>query len=267
MRDIISFEMPRGCNYSNHYSDRNAQVIAWDAEPIRLKNCPQNPVVQKTSHRLRSFGDDDLQPYLWSDNQSSEYDNYIKAYKQAFSWYYEMDSMWGNRNYTRKERYFTSSVANGTSTGVYRHHAVRMDSTAKCSRRQNFPKSCKGAKPFQTSFSSEVLNIDICVEGNYEITPWNTSRNKQEHLETMWLAMNLKDGASQQNYVLQCSSESRRGWFELPNVANKFKAGPLLDKWPSKNEIMNVYNDIWDTSAPDAGRYPAEYVTIQRGSS
>ena len=61
-------------------------------------------------------------------------------------------------------RYFVSSVANGASTGVYRHHTVRMDSPAKCFRGQSFRRNCKGEMPFKTLFAGEKLNVNTCVE-------------------------------------------------------------------------------------------------------
>ncbi|KAF5234380.1 hypothetical protein FAUST_7657 [Fusarium austroamericanum] len=231
-----------------------------------LDICPQNLVVRKTKDKLRNMdtAEGESQVYLWSDNQSPGVPD--GAYKHTLDeYYYEKNTL--------KQRYFVSSVANGTSTGVYRHHAVRMDSTAKCSVKENLLKSYSGKNPFRTSFVSERLKIEICVEGSYDAVPWTKSRDKQEHSERMWLSWTYDDSEDvedeesvgqpirkpngRDNYALKCESESRRGWFELPSNVNGFNAGPLLDKWPSQHKIMDDYNDIRDKWSPDEERYAA----------
>ncbi|KAI6750200.1 hypothetical protein HG531_007465 [Fusarium graminearum] len=209
-----------------------------------LDICPQNLVVRKTKDKLRNMdtAGGESQVYLWSDNQSPGVPD--GAYKHTLDeYYYEKNTL--------KQRYFVSSVANGTSTGVYRHHAVRMDSTAKCSVEENLLKSCSGKNPFRTSFVSERLKIEICVEGSYDAVPWTKSRDKQEHSERMWLSWTYDDSEdvedeesvgqpiwkpnSRDNYVLKCSSA----------------------QWPSQHKIMDDYNDIRDKWSPDEERYAA----------
>ncbi|KAF5580965.1 hypothetical protein FPANT_9095 [Fusarium pseudoanthophilum] len=156
----------RACRFP--FRDLNTQIIARDAEPIDLNFCPQDIVVKKTSQKLLSSANSDIQTNLW----------------RTFDWYYPESS------YDKGRRpYYASSVPNGTTTGVYRHHAARMDSTANCYLAKNFPKECKGDKPFAPSFSEGWLKVDICAEGSYDTVAWNTSRNKQEHNETLWLSM------------------------------------------------------------------------------
>ncbi|RFN49823.1 hypothetical protein FIE12Z_5884 [Fusarium flagelliforme] len=267
---IDSTRPPTGCKKSWHYIDRITQTVAWDSEPIMLKFCPRDIVVQRTNYKLRSLGIGDLQAYLWSDDQSPDYgDKHHREERQTLDWHYPRRL--GDRLEIPPARpYFVSSVANGTSTGVYRHHAVRMDSTAKCSTEQSFPRHCKGDMPFKTSFSGETLNVNICVEGSSNTVPWNTSRDKQEYSERMWLAMAYNDDTpnegrvsrlerQEDNYILKCESKSRRGWFELPSMVNQDKAGRLLDKWPSEEDIKNKYNDYYLTYSPNRGSYPTDF--------
>ncbi|KAF5984855.1 hypothetical protein FCOIX_2433 [Fusarium coicis] len=173
----------RACKFP--FRDLNTQIIAWDAEPIDLNFCPQDIVVKKTSQKLLSSANSDSQTNLWSDEASlGKSPNYYTDNRRTFEWYYQ-ESSYGKR----KRQYYASSIPNGTATGVYRHHAARMDSTANCYLTKNFPKECKGDKPFAPSFSEGWLNVDICAEGSYETVAWNTTRNKQERNETLWLSM------------------------------------------------------------------------------
>ncbi|KAF5561121.1 hypothetical protein FPHYL_6309 [Fusarium phyllophilum] len=173
----------RACKYP--FRDLNTQILARDAEPIDLNFCPQDVVVKKTRQKLLSSANSDIQTNLWSDEASlGKSPNYYTDNRRTFDWYYQESS------YDKVKRpYYASSVPNGTATGVYRHHAARMDSTANCYLTKNFPKEYKGGKPFTPSFSEGWLNVDICAEGSFDTVAWNTRRNKQEHNETLWLSM------------------------------------------------------------------------------
>ncbi|KAM0550774.1 hypothetical protein ACHAPJ_008637 [Fusarium lateritium] len=225
------------------------KIIAWDSEPISLNFCPQNLIVQKTSQKIISATRDDTQPYMWSD---TPHPNRTNDNRQTLKWHYAE----GDRPY------FVSSVANGTSTGVYRHHAVRMDSKAKCYQEKGFPDRCKGDRPFEASFSQGDLKIDICVEGSYDTVPWSTSRDKQEHSERLWLSLNWdrEEYLSDSNYSLRCESVSRRGWFELPSYANDGVVGPLLDEWPSEWTLAHHYNDYYVDGSSREKQYPEKEV-------
>ncbi|KAF4450603.1 hypothetical protein F53441_6264 [Fusarium austroafricanum] len=235
------------------YEDRNTKVIAQDSEPIGLKFCPQSSVVRKTRQKLISSTRSDIQPRLWPDDTyyNPRFPNYLIEKRRTLDWYYQKPY---DGNYVVKRPYYASPVVNGTSTGVYRHHAIRMDSTAKCYNEIDFPRNCKGDKPFTTSFSDGWLNIDICVEGRYDAVPWNTTRNKQELTENLWLSVNWDIPEEDENwgyrrvssrYVTRCESVSRRGWFELPSDANSAKPGPLLDEWPSQQTLTRDFNDYY----------------------
>ncbi|KAF5724422.1 hypothetical protein FMUND_879 [Fusarium mundagurra] len=259
----------RACKFP--FRDLNTQIIARDAEPIDLNFCPQGTVVKKTSQKLLSSANSDIQTNLWSDEASlGKSPNYYTDNRLTFDWYYQESSY--NKG---KRQYYASSVPNGTATGVYRHHAARMDSTANCYLTKIFPKECKGDKPFAPSFSEGWLNVDICAEGSYDTVAWNTSRNKQEHNETLWLSMkwDIPEGQDRSgqfrnndSYVLRCDSVSRRGWFQLPNNVNGGNPGPLRDEWPSWRELKYVFNDYyikspqWDSEFP-GDRYPAAEIT------
>ncbi|KAF4963894.1 hypothetical protein FSARC_8147 [Fusarium sarcochroum] len=248
-----NFDIPKVCRYP--LLDPSTEVIAWDSEPIGLNFCPQNVVVERTSQKIISATREDTQTYLWSD---PPYPNRTNENRQTLRWHYAEEGLHAGENHP----YFVSSVANGTSTGVYRHHAIRMDSKAKCYEEKSFPDRCKGGRPFEASFSHGELKIDICVEGSYDTVPWNTSRDKQEHSERLWLSLNWnrEEYLSDRNYSLRCESVSRRGWFELPNYANNGLVGPLLDEWPSQWTLAHHYNDYYVEGSSREKRYPEKEV-------
>ncbi|KAF5544407.1 hypothetical protein FMEXI_6520 [Fusarium mexicanum] len=260
--------LPLAGDFSHPDQDSNTQIIAWDAEPIDLNFCPQDVIVKKTSQKLLSSSNSNIQPNLWSDGASLEKDpNDYSDNGRTFDWYYQESS------YDKGKRpYYASSVLNGTVTGVNRHHAARMDSVASCYLTETFSKECKGGKPFAPSFSEGWLNVDICAEGSYDTVAWNTNRNKQEHKETLWLSMKWdipedQDSSGQfgnnNSYVLTCDSVSSRGWFQLPNNANGGHSGPLRDKWPSWRELKDEFNDNYIDS-PQTKNY--KIIAINRAT-
>jgi hypothetical protein len=94
--------------------------------------------------------------------------------------------------------------------------------------------------------SLPYTNVEVCVDGDQDTNPWAISRDKQEIKETLWLQVSSwnpdpYDGSD--NFNIRCESVSRRGWFELPNHYNGYKPGPLLDLWPSKEELARDFNE------------------------
>ncbi|RSL72286.1 hypothetical protein CEP54_000959 [Fusarium duplospermum] len=121
-----------------------------------------------------------------------------------------------------------------------------MDSKAKCTKGRSSPSGCKGTRPFAAALSLPYMNVEVCVDGNQDINPWTLSRDKQEIKERLWLQVsswNEDPYYGSENFTIQCESVSRRGWFELPNYHNGYKPGPLLDVWPSEEELARDFND------------------------
>jgi hypothetical protein len=46
------------------------------------------------------------------------------------------------------------------------------------------------------------------------------------------------------NFTLHCKANTTRGYFELGNSQNNFTYGPLLQKWPSVEEVKLDFNDL-----------------------
>ncbi|RSL81377.1 hypothetical protein CEP51_005900 [Fusarium floridanum] len=228
---------PNACKYNN----RDTWIIGSDADPEGLAESPSTWIIQRTSEKIISVDEKDTQLNLWSDTPYW-LDRYSTARldKRNFQW------ALGLLSDESEHLFFTSSVPNGTSTGIFRYHAVRMDSKAKCTKGSSSSSSCKGTRPFTASLSLPYTNVEVCVDGNQDANPWTLSRDKQEIKERLLLQVSSwHDNAyyGSENFTIECESVSRRGWFELPNYHNGYKPGPLLDVWPSEEELARDFND------------------------
>ncbi|RTE75748.1 hypothetical protein BHE90_009803 [Fusarium euwallaceae] len=228
---------PNACKYNN----RDTWIVGSDADPEGLAESPSTWIIQRTSEKIISVDEKDTQLNLWSDTPYW-LDRYSTARldKRNFQW------ALGLLSDESEHLFFTSSVPNGTSTGIFRYHAVRMDSKAKCTKGSSSSSSCKGTRPFTASLSLPYTNVEVCVDGNQDANPWTLSRDKQEIKERLLLQVSSwHDNAyyGSENFTIECESVSRRGWFELPNYHNGYKPGPLLDVWPSEEELARDFND------------------------
>ncbi|KAJ3538559.1 hypothetical protein NM208_g5864 [Fusarium decemcellulare] len=242
---------------------RDTWLVGRDPDPTNLAFTPRNLVVERTREKIISTSDGDTQMYMWSDSPYWPDDDDDDSLREpdentmSFAWY-------NPENYDAavigKRSFFVSSFPNGTSTGVYRYHAARMDSDTTCTKVKTFPADCKGEMPFSASFSHPELNIDVCAEGDSETVPWAMNRNKQDVKETLWLRMTSNVYLMNlDNYTLRCDSISRRGWFELPNLRNGHVAGPLLDVWPSQKVLDRDFNDGIDYLAEPNSTAEVQY--------
>lgn len=157
-------------------------------------------------------------------------------------------------------RYFTSSIVNGTTTGVLREHAIRMDSNVDCSLVESFVDKCAGDRPFTTNYTSHALEVSVCAEGSYDKYPWNRTRDRQEITERLWMRMKVNvdnlgdydvfqtDLTSAKSFTMRCDATSRRGWFEMGNYQNGHSHQPMLESWPSPDTMKNEFNDVGTTS-------------------
>ncbi|KAJ4317698.1 hypothetical protein N0V84_007217 [Fusarium piperis] len=222
---------PSACDSSHLHT----WIVGKDAEPGTLSQSPRNLIVQRTSEKIISVDREDTQQFLWSDS----------PYRGSGSTHDRRNFEWALSPVEPEHLFFASSVPNGTSTGIFRQHAARMDSKVKCTKGRSTP-SCKGTNPFRASLSLPYLNAEVCVDGRHDVNPWTRSRDKQEINETLWFRVSSWHPNSyygSENFTIQCESVSRRGWFELPNHHNGYEPGPLLDVWPSKEELARDFND------------------------
>jgi hypothetical protein len=249
---------PPNCDSNSQYGYTLATTYGHDPEPYDLAQTPRDIVVQLTAKSLAVVNEGDMQGNLWHDQganylTSNDVPSYLALdpdisnnYVNTFRWYYSL---------TSGGSYFVSAMPNGTTTGILREHAMRLNSTAQCNiiSESAFPSTCSGSHPFETSFRSDFLRIDICAPGDYTgLTdpPWTLSRDRQDIQEQLYIKVNPTYNASiawapwlPSNFITQCSANTTRGYFELGNIRNNLVPGQLIEKWPDNDTMWNQYND------------------------
>ena len=228
-----------GCN-----PDAFPEVVGFDAEPSDIQNMPMALAVHRVQDKLRSVSPEDVQLHLWPEGINDA----DQPARSMFLWY----------TYTSGASYFVSALPNGTTTGVLREHAMRMNSSSACvnAPRSAYPQTCSGNRPFTTSFTAaDVIEISICALGDYGSSPWSRSRDRQDISEELWIDVYLPgplydqlpgmtaDYGEQGNFTLHSTANTSRGYFELGNEQNGNTHGPLLDQWPSYEEMINDFDD------------------------
>lgn len=187
--------------------------------------------------KILTVSDHDVQTNLWQEGPGSKDAMYFKdTLRSSFYWLFELSD---------SPRYFVSALPNGTTTGVLRQHAARMDTRVNCTLVESFPSPCPGQRPFQAAFSHDIASVRICAEGAFDQSPWTRSRDRQTVSEQLWIQVNGRSVELQRdsNYTMRCDANSTRGWFELGNLRNNYTHGPLLESWPPAEEIRTEFND------------------------
>lgn len=204
-------------------------------------------VTTNVRETLKTTSFSDLQMNLWHEPFDREPHRPTEIQRvQTFGW------LWIFRH--NNPRYFASAVLNGTTTGVLRHHALRLNSTVTCQAGGPVPSSCSGPQPFFTQYQhagpiSSGITASVCVEGDHSSSPWTRSRDRQDITEKMWISVQVDQAFRERlaqpvtPFVISCTASSTRGYFELGNYQNDQVFGPLLEKWPSQEDIEQNFND------------------------
>lgn len=216
------------------------KVVGQDPEPPFLAHCPQNTVVQRTTNKLIDVRTFDLQVHLWREVSGDYNVPDLDQMMNTFAYYAIVDN---------NSTFFTSSVINGTTTGVLREHAVRMDTNVTCKLDPNFPGICPGNRPFTTHIRESGIDVSVCANGSYDSVPWRNTRDAQNVTETLWIRMEVDPEWDYiyddvDTFTLRCDAVSRRGWFELGNYQNGFTHQPMLETWPDDDAMLNQFNDL-----------------------
>lgn len=242
------------------------KVIGLDSEPSSLAACPRSTVVQRTLNKLIDVRKADVQPHLWREVKEDENLPVNDQIMSTFRFFYQD---WSSSGDQPPGTFFASPVVNGTTTGVLRQHAARMDTDVTCIVDNNFPETCPGDRPFVTDFTSPALNVSICTEGNYDSVPWMNTRDMQNITERLWLHIHVNPDTTPEstawddlrllgNYTIRCDATSRRGWFELGNYQNKFAHQPMLDTWPNDEAMKTQFNDVSGYDGPEDKYWPVK---------
>ncbi|KAJ7159600.1 hypothetical protein C8R46DRAFT_1194891 [Mycena filopes] len=228
-------------------------VAAYDAEPGAISLLSHNLVVADVASSLVTAADLEQQPNLWVDDPYARVDKNIDAFvtlpERGMFFWYTPDGPHA------KDRYFVSALPNGTTTGVLRQHAIRMNSSASCEAipRSGFPASCGGARPVEAAFSNEFIQVRVCVPGEVGPSPWTLSRNRQDITEEVYIDVAVSKDLltySAHNFTTHCTAGSTRGFFELGNYFNGFAYGPLIEEWPAPDVLAREFNDYLRMDPP-----------------
>lgn len=213
-----------------------ARPLGWDVEPSELGEILQEDMIPKLVTDLALVSIDDTKPNLWPNRSNPE------ASKQVL----------GDLN----NEAFVAALEEGTTTGVLREHIIRLNSSVSCNRipRDQFPSLCPGEYPFTRSFPHGKNLTRICVPGNFGVSPWTISRNRQDITEEIFLDIleeciirsepgYPRSGNLTSDYTLHCTANTTRGYFELGNYRNNNSWSPLFESWPSSDFIETESND------------------------
>lgn len=223
------------------------QAQRWfDPEPGDLEQCPQGLVVPRVINKLNDLSGYDAQTHLWPERASGSGqppNTRIGIYSNDYTAF-----SFSTSNPAEPYAFYASALPSETTTGVLRFHAMRQHSTARCENvpQSSFPSTCPGGSPFTATFLHHQMAVKVCVPGNSSQVPWTRSRDRQDIDEELWIdvQVNPTGYVSINNFTTHCTSTSTRGYFELGNQYNGNVPGPLLEKWPSQEELVADFNDV-----------------------
>jgi hypothetical protein len=144
---------------------------------------------------------------------------------------------------------FFSELPNSANTGIFRHFAPRINSSAKYEFVSSFPSGCdKLLGAFYVEYANnnagfEMLSwsIRVCMPANLLTSPWKATRDRQDFSEELYINITFKDNgtfprdSALGDVAFKVTLNTTAGYFELPNHMNSGLPGPLLLKDPVKN--------------------------------
>jgi hypothetical protein len=250
---------------------RNPVSLGIDVEPAQMAVMQQRFTIARMNPELASISEDGLQPHLWwdyADNGTIPNTLSQQPALRFMGWKNNQskpttdeDPYFHAQNHPLlPQRMFVTALHTNTTTGVLRQHAMRFNSTVECKHinQSQFPKECPGEKPFQAEFKRQAIRdtgLAVCAPGEFDKFPWTLSRNRQDIVEELYIDLNISSRhESGYSDTVYCKASTTRGYFELGNVYNNQRYGPLMEKWPSRDEMWNEYNDYllwgWGTEIP-----------------
>lgn len=149
-----------------------------------------------------------------------------------------------------EDKYFVTTVQKGTTTGVARNLALRMDSEFSCSKlywETDYPEDCPGGE--QYPYRHPELKLNICVQGDgaglgdgQRVSPWSDTTDKQRITETLFIRLVDEEFLGRLNISvlpsqeydwkgdIRCTAQTELGYFELGNDNNNNTFSRILDQ-------------------------------------
>ncbi|KAM7200682.1 hypothetical protein V8F20_005184 [Naviculisporaceae sp. PSN 640] len=160
-------------------------------------------------------------------------------------------------------KYFASTLTKGTTTGLAKNLALRMDSEFSCWKPQwgtveEYPEDCLDGEPY--FYRHPELNLTICVNGNgtgygkYGLgSLWRDTTKKQHITENLMVRLIDEEYTDKYNRTLlrskqwgwkgdiRCTVETELAYFELGNDYNNKTFGPKLDRLAEPHaELLDI---------------------------
>ncbi|KAH6625582.1 hypothetical protein C7974DRAFT_203234 [Boeremia exigua] len=215
------------------------QSIGIDLEPAQMAIISASSIIPRISSDLSSYTRGSDISYMWQ--AEDKYGASIPT---------NLDNA--------DQQVWIAALPADTTTGVLREHIMRLNSSVSCTNltASAFPSTCTGTNPFRASFNYESWEtrwngtLEVCAPGDQGTYPWTLSRNRQEITEELFIRyaetyVSESFGDDSRDGVIHCTAQTSRGYFELGNFYNGGQAGPLLDKWPSR-EVPYQYHDYFE---------------------
>jgi hypothetical protein len=219
-----------------------------EAEPAVLEMIPHATILEKVQFGLPEMKEQLPEIYMWIDYNGTQAPKSTVQSQQGDA----INSL-RNAQFSQKSDFqymvpvFFSAFPFNSTTGTKRYHAMRFNSTVDCEyvSKDAFPTECPGEKPYSTSIKmrneTTSSELRVCVPGKWGTFPWTVSRNKQDIEEEAYLQLS-SDTDEDSSSTIHCSASTTRGYFEIGNYRTGGAYGPLLEHWPSPEE-MKEFND------------------------
>ena len=247
--------------FSECYWPQMFRSVGADPQPGMMEVMPLFNVKEQVKARLGTDTSAQHQALLWTNSsqfaQSGAYEQ-VTPSDQILTYYgpaYSGPPLW------------ISTIPNGTTTGVLREHAMRMNFSITCDSVPpgDFPADCSGSHPFTADYEwnenpqesdQSSFRLSVCVPGSYVTSPWSRSRDASTIEEEIYMGV-LPIGAPKNAsltssllwegtaLVTHCRVNTTRGYFELGNNFNEMAPQPLLDRFPRAEEMV-TFNDYGD---------------------
>lgn len=250
----------------------STRPIGYDPSPNAVVQAPLYQIMRAVSSEITTASDSELNPYLWTKDYLPATDEVTDTYQYAYpSTLEDSTSFFKNDKPFQSQPFWASTLPNGTTTGVLREHAMRLNSSVKCEAisADEFPSPCPGDRPFVTSWAGEDdwmnTSLTICAPGNYSQSPWSRTRDREDIWEKLYINAWNAGGAIPINFTpftVLCEAVTTRGYFELGNHFNGDIPQPLLATWPTMEEMHENFADyeLEESGTLDYKLLAAKYV-------
>ncbi|KAK3396695.1 hypothetical protein B0T20DRAFT_395201 [Sordaria brevicollis] len=199
--------------------------------------------------------------------------------RNALIHYHPADRAERNWHDPETGRLFASTVVKGTNTGLFRQHAMRLNSSATCTSidfEEFFYKCPPSARNEHLSLQTSRATLHVCTGKNVTGTPSFFKNPEQDgrfqiknitevaYINMTYTPLPYFDGRSvvdgtervPHQRLLRCTGATTLGYFELGNRYNSGQHGPLVSARSNRSELWTMDGVIRDTRVSQIGGSP-----------